>query len=340
VRALKAKLSPEEEERLQKSPTDNLEAYNLYLKGRWFWNKRTKEGLQEAIKYFKDAIEIDTNYALAYAGLADSYWMLHDYGYIPEKDARTISKSYVMKALEIDPNLAEAHTTLASIKMNEWDWEGAKREYERAIQLNPNYATAYQWYANYFSYIKGQHEEAVNMAKRARELDPLSPVVNQNVGRRFYIARQYDQAIEEINKALQIAPDFFPSHRVLGLAYLAKGMNSEAIEELKRAVDLSGGSLDPFARLGYAYAVAGNKEKAVEIMNDIKNRPIEEGVSSWAQAMIHIGLGDNDAAIKLLEKACEEHSSGLESIKFHPICDPLRSDPGFIALLKKMNFPE
>ncbi len=336
VRALKAKLSPEEEERLQKRPTDNLEAYNLYIKGRWFWNKRTKEGLEEAIKYFKDVIEKDASYAQAYVGLADSYSMLGAYGYIPEKDAYTKSKSYVMKALEIDSNLAEAHTSLAEAKMDEWDWEGAKREFERAIQLNPNYGTGHQWFASYLSYM-GQHEEAVNEAKRAQELDPLSPVINQNVGRRLYFARQYDQAIEEIKKALKIAPEFFPSHRVLGLVYLEKGMYPEAIKELEKAVDLSGGSLDPLVRLGYAYAVTGNLDKAMQIINDLKSRSKDKQIPSIAFAMIYIGIGDKDLAIELLEKAYEERSGGLIMLKVHPIYDSLRSEPRFITLLKEMN---
>lgn len=338
VKVLKTKFSPKEEERLQMKPTDNLEAYNLYLKGRWFWNKRTKEGLEEAIKYFEEAIEKDANYAQAYAGLADSYLMLGDYGYIHEKEAYQKSKSFIMKALEIDATLSEALTALGFIKMEyEWDWEGAKRAYERAIQLNPNYGTAHQWYANYLSYIEARHEEAVVEAKRARELDPFSPVINQNVGRRLYFARQYDQAIEEIKKALKIAPEFFPSHRVLGLAYLAKGMFPEAIEELEKAVVLSGGSLDPLIRLGYAYAVTGNQDKAMQIINDLKSRSKDKQIPSVAYAIIYIGLGDKDLAIELLEKAYEERSSWLIYIKVHPFYDSLRSDPRFIALLKKMN---
>ncbi len=338
VRALKAELSPEEKIRLQKSPTDNLEAYNLYLQGRWFWNKRTKEGFEDAIKYFEDAIEKDANYAQAFAGLADSYRLLSVYGYIPEKEGFQKSKSYVMKALEIDESLSEAHTTLASIKLDyEWDWEGAKKEYERAIQLNPNYGSAHQWYANYLSYIEGRHKEALNEAMRARELDPLSPIINQNVGRRLYFARKYGQAIEEIKNALKIEPEFWPSHRVLGLSYLGKEMFPQAIEELEKAADLSGRGLDPLMRLGYAYAVSGNQDKAIQIMNDLKNRSKNEHIPSIAYAMIYIGIDDNDLAIEFLEKAYEERSSELLKLKVHPFYDSLRSDPKFITLLKKMN---
>ena len=338
VKVLKTKLSPEEEERLQKRPTDNLEAYNLYLKGRLFWNKRTKEGLEEAIKYFMDAIEKDENYASSYVGLADCYTMLGTYGHIPEKEAYPIAKTYVTKALDIDETLSEAHTALASIKADyEWDWEGAKSEFERAIQLNPNYGTAHQWYANYLSYIEGRHEEAVNEAKRARELDPLSPVINQNVGRRLYIARKYDQAIEETKKALKIEPGFFPSHRTIGLAYLKKGMFPEAIKALEKAADLSDGGFDPLIYLGYAYAVTGAREKAMLILNDLKSKARDHQIPPIANAIIYIGLGDKDLAIKWLEKAFDERSSGLRRIKVHPIYDSLRSDPRFIALLKKMN---
>ncbi|MFC2141870.1 protein kinase, partial [Acidobacteriota bacterium] len=338
VRALKAELSPEEEERLQKSPTDNLEAYNLYLKGRWFWNKRTKEGFEDAIKHFNDAIEKDANYAQAFTGLADSYRLLGVYGHISEKEGYQKSKLYIMKALEIDESLSEAHTTLAAIMNDyEWDWEGVKKEYERAIQLNHNYGSAHQWYANYLSYIEGRHTEALNEAIRARELDPLSPIINQNVARRLYFARQYDQAIEEINKALKIEPEFWPSHRVLGLSYLAKKMFPQAIKELEKAVDLSGGSLDPLMRLGYAYAVTGNQDKAIQIINDLKSRSKDKHIPSIAYAMIYVGIGDNDLAIELLEKAYEERSSELIKLKVHPFYDSLRSDTRFIALLKKMN---
>jgi serine/threonine-protein kinase len=338
VRALKAELSPEEEERLRKKPTSNIEAYNSYLKGRWFWNKRTKEGFEEAISYFKETIEKDVNYAKAYVGLADSYRMLGVYGYFPEIEAYQISKSFVMKALEIDESLSEAHTALGAIKMDyEWDWEGVKKEYERAIQLNPNYGTAHQWFANYLSYIEGRHEEAVNEAKRARELDPLSPIINQNVGRRLYFARQYDEAIKEIKKALKIEPEFWPSHRVLGLSYLGKEMFPQAIEELEKAVDLSGGSLDPLMRLGYAYAITGNQDKTIQIINDLKNRSKDEHIPSIAYAMIYIGIDDKDLAIEFLEKAYKERSHELIKLKVHPFYDSLRSDPMFITLLKKMN---
>ena len=337
VEALEMELSLEEKKQLKRNPTENLESYNLYLKGRWSLNKRTEEGIEEAIKYFKDAVEKDANYALAYVGLADCYWLAADYMQIPSKETIPRAKAAAIKALEIDETLSEAYTSLAAIKLHhEWDWEGARRDFERAIQLNPNYGTAHQWYANCLTVLE-RLDESIVEAKRARELDPLSPIINRNVGRRLYLARNYDQAIEESLKALRIAPDFFPIHGTLGLAYLQKAMFLEAIAELQKAVSLSGGNLDTKALLGYAYAISGNQAKAQMILNDFMERSKERHIPSITIAVVYIGLGDNDQAIKWLEKAYEEGSHWLVYLKANPIYDTLRSDPHFKALLKRMN---
>ena len=325
--ALLAKLSPDEKEKLQKNPTESLEAYNLYLQGRFFWNKRTEEGFNRAIEYFEEAIKKDQRYALAYSGLADCYNMLGDYSYLPPKEAYPKAKEAAQKALLIDNTLAQAHTSLAFVLIHyESDLDGAKKKYELAIQLNLNYGTAHQWYANCLS-VLGRHDEAIAEAKKARELDPLSPIINRNVGNRLYYARQFDQAIEESLKALKMFPDFFPIHRTLGYLYLKKGMFSEAIAAFQKVGNA--------AILGYAYALSGNQAKAQVVLNDLKEKAKNTYVPSNAIAQIYIGLGDKDHAIEWLEKAYEERASGV-LLKFDPVYDPLRTDPRFKALLKKM----
>jgi len=335
---LKTVLSPEEVERIEDEPTENIEAYNLYLQGRYFWNKRTEKGIKEAIEYFSDAIEKDTNYALAYAGLADAYITLAIWGYLPQQEAYLKAKEIALEALEIDKTLAEAYASLAFVKLyHEWDWNGAIKDFERAIQLNPDYGTAHQWYSICLTIFR-QHDEAIAEVKRAQELDPFSPIINRAVGNRLYFARKYDQAIEESLKALNITPDFYPTHETLGLAYLQKGMFSEAILEMQKAVRYSGDNLIVKALLGYVYGATGNNAKAQVIHSGLIETSKEGYVPSIAFAWIYIGLGDNDNAISWLEKAYEEHSSSLIDLNTDPIYDPLRSDTRFIELVKKMSF--
>jgi len=341
---LKVVLSPDEAEQIDKQPTDNPEAYNLYLKGRYFWNKRTEDGIKEAIEYFNAAIEKDTNYALAYAGLADCHNMILSYEYGSSKDGMynifQKGKNAAIKALKIDSTLAEAYTSLAYVKLlYEWNWNGALKDLERAIQLNPDYGTAHQWYANCLTVFK-RHDEAIAEAKRARELDPFSPIINRNVGRRLYFARQYDQAIEESLRALNINPYFFPTHWTLGLTYLQKGMFSEAILEMQKAVRYSEDNIYIQALLGYVYGATGNYSQAKAILNGLIETSNEVYVPSISYSIIYIGLGDNDNAFSWLEKAYEERSGDLIYLTTNPIYDPLRLDQRFIGLVKKMGFEE
>ncbi len=341
---LKVKLLGEEKTVIEKNPTDNLEAYDLYLKGRYFWNKRNEKGLKEAIEYFSDAIEKDTNYALAYAGLADCYILVAFYGYVSSKDDIQNyfqkGKDAASKALDIDKALAEANASLAFVKLyHEWDWNGALKDFERAIQLNPSYETAHHWYSTYLSFFK-RHDEAIAEVKHARELDPYSPIINRAVGRRLYFARKYDQAIEESLEALNITPDFYLTHRDLGLIYLQKGMFSEAILEMQKAVRYSEENLTQKAYLGYVYGVTGNQTKAQLILDTLIELSHKEYIPSLSIAIVYIGLGNNDNAISWLKKAYEEHSPGLMFLNASPIYDPLHSDPRFIDLLKKMGMEE
>ena len=338
---LKAVLSKEEIEKIDKQPTDNPEAYDLYLKGRYFWNRRTEKDTKDAIEYFSDAIAKDTNYALAYAGLADAYIVLAMYEWhLPPQVSYLKAKEIALEALKIDSTIAEAYTSLALVKLHyEWDWNGASEDFKRAIELNSDYETAHHWYSLYLSAV-GLHDEAIAEAKYAREINPFSPIIIRNVGRRLYLARRYDQASEESLKALIITPDFFPTYWTLGLTYLQKEMFSEAILEMQKAVEYSGNSYFIKSLLGYIYGATGNQTKAQMILNDLLEISKEENVPPIAFANIYIGLGDHDNAINWLEKAYEERSSKLIDLNISPIFDPLRSDSRFQDLVDRMNFPD
>ncbi|MDQ3173897.1 MAG: tetratricopeptide repeat protein, partial [Acidobacteriota bacterium] len=334
--ALLVKLTGEERDLLKKRYTDNTEAYQLYLKGRYFWNKRTEESLNQAIDYFNQAIDIDPNYALAYAGMAVSYDLLRAFGSLPPMEAMPKTKAAAIKALEIDDTLAEAHTALARIKLNyDWDSSGAERDFKRAIELNPNYPTGHHWYAWYLAAME-RHTEAIAEMKRAQELDPLSLVINTDVGWIFYYARQYDQAIAELQKTLEMDPDFVRAHLRLGLSYLQKSMNKEAIETLQKATDISEGSTEIVAFLGYAYAISGNKSEAQKILNDLQEGSRRRYVSPYYIAVIYTGLGEKEQAFKWLEKAYEERSGRLVYLEVEPMFDSLRADPRFTDLLRRV----
>src|SRR5437773_32374 len=233
---LHAKLTGSEKSAIAKRPTADTEAYELYLKGRFFWNKRTGPDLRKAIDYFNHAIAKDPNYALAYAGLADCYDLLHEYSEHSPKESYPRAKAAAIKALELDDTLGEAHTSLAYSLINyDWDWRSAEREYQRAIQLDPNYATAHQWYAECLSML-GRHSEAIAEIKKAHELDPLSLIINQGVGGKYLYARRYDEAMAQFQRTLELYPHFPPTHQRLGWCYAKKGMYDEAIAEMQKAV--------------------------------------------------------------------------------------------------------
>jgi TolB-like protein/Flp pilus assembly protein TadD len=342
ARELKAILSPEEIQKIDKRPTQNLDAYDMYLQGRYFWNKRTEEGIKVAIEFFRDAIVKDTNYALAYAGLADGYSMLARYGYISSnegvQDNFQKAKDAAIMALKIDNTLAEAYTSLAYVKLYfDWDWKGALEDFERAIQLNPGYETAHHWLSIWYICHR-QYDQAIAAVRRAQELDPLSPIINRDVVRRLYQARKYDMALEESQEVLNKTPDFFLTHQTLGLIYLQKGMFSEAVSKMQKAVRFSDANPTMKAYLGYVYGATGDQVKAQEILSDLAETSKDKYVPPTAFASIYIGLGDNEKAISWLNKAFEEKISDLIYLNTSPEYDRLRSDPGFIEILRKMNF--
>jgi serine/threonine protein kinase/tetratricopeptide (TPR) repeat protein len=336
VKSLKIKLLGEKEAPLVKNYTENLQAYNLYLQGRYFWNKRTGEDLKKAIAFLNQAIEIDSNYALAYVGLADCYLLLPEYGRIPKKEVLPKAKAAVSKALEIDDKLAEAHTSLAMIMRYESDFVGAEREFKRAIELNPNYATGHHWYGDSLE-AKGRLDEALEEIKRALQLDPLSLIINMALGEIFYCKREYDQAIQQYSKTLELDPNFAVGRQGLGECYRQKGMFEEAIAEFQKARILYGNSPYGLGDLGNAYALSGEKTKAVEVLTNLKELS-EQGYSlNYDIAFIYCGLGDKEKAFEWLEKAYKEKEEGMEYLKVDPAWESLRSDPRFKSLLKRLN---
>jgi tetratricopeptide (TPR) repeat protein len=335
--ALKVRLLMGEKGQIEKKATENLEAYTLYLKGRYFWNKRTEADINKAILYFEQAIKIDSTYALAYSGLADSYSLLANGGYLSSKEACPRAKAAAIKAVEIDDTLAEAHASLAFIKMAyDWDWLVAEREFKRAIELNPSYAIAHQFYARYLSGV-GRHDEAIAEIKRAEELDPLSLPISAGVGQTFLKARQYDQAIEQLRKTQEMDPNFANGHYFLGWAYLRKGMSEQAIAELQKAITLSADSLPAAAALVRAYAKLGKRNEAQKRLDEVielsKN---SRHAQSYYIAAMYAELGEKDQAFAWLQKAYDERDDFLLVIRVDPSFDGLRSDPRFAALLKKV----
>ena len=334
--SLKAKLTRSERQAIAVRPTANPEAYELYLKGRFFWNKRTGADLRKAIDYFNHAIAEDANYALAYAGLADCYDLLHEYSDLSPKESYPKAKAAAIKALELDDTLGEAHTSLAYSLMNyDWDWRSAEREYQRAIQLDPNYATAHQWYAECLSML-GRHSEAIAEIKKAHELDPLSLIINQGVGGKYMYSRRYDEAMAQFHRTLELYPHFPPTHQRLGWCYVQKRMYNDAIAEMQRAVELSGNSTQMLAALGYAHAAGGRRDTAQGIIAELERRSKESYVDHYFVATIFAALGENDEAFALLEKACAERSYWMPWLNIDFQLDNLRSDSRFDALVERV----
>ncbi len=326
---LRLRLSGEEKKQLAKRHTENTEAYQLYLRGRYHFNKLTVDGVQRGIEFFRQAIERDPNYALAYIGLADCY------NYLGKPME---AKAAITRAIEIDDTLGEAHASLAFITLlHDWDWAGAERHFKRGIELNPNYAMAHHWYAVYLAHM-GRHEEAMREAKRAQELDPLSLIVNMTPAVTLYLARRYDQAIEEVRKVLDMEANFPPAHNLLGLAYEQKGKYEEAILEHQKVIDLSAGSAEAEvavkAMIGHAYAVWGKRGEAVKILNELLEL---RDVTPYSIAEIYVGLGEKDQAFEWLEKAYQKRNFQMVGLKVNPNFDSLRSDPRFTELLRRMN---
>jgi len=332
-------LNPQEEAALNKSKTVNADAYEAYLKGRYFWNKRTREGLVKATDYFHTAIDIDPTYARAYSGLADSYALSGDweYGILPPQDAFPKAKAAVTKALALDDSLSEAHTSLAFIQdLYDWHWASAEKEYKRALALNPGYATAHHWYA-WHLIVMGRNAEGIAELNKAESLDPLSLIISADLADALCIAHRYEESVRQSQKTIELDPHFAVAHYQLGQALEQLHKHDEAIAEFRRALELSGGNTTFESNLANAYAVSGSKEEAMKIVKDLENRQSQGSSTDASIALIHVGLGDNDRAMVWLNKALQARFN--PSILMRPVFDPLRSDPRFQGLLHRIGLP-
>ena len=330
-------LSREQKRRMVRRQTEDATAYQLYLRGRYFWNKRTKEGLQRSISYYDQAVAHDSKYALAYAGLADSYGLLGSYGVESASQADPRAKAAAVKALQLDDSLAEAHSSLGMISFfDEWNWPAAEREFQRAIALNPDYSIVHTWYGLNLAAL-GRFDEALTQVRRAQALDPLSLIVDTDVGRILYLSRDYGQAVEAYRKVLDLDPNFGRAHTRLGMALAAEREFGPAREEFRKALQLSGP--DPYidGLLGYTEALSGNREAARQLLRQLLQRSHREYVPPFSMALICVGLGDRQAALDWLDRAYQDHSTLMVYAKTDPLLDPLRSEPRFAALLQRMN---
>jgi len=337
---LRTKLSGAEEQRVTKSYTGNSEAYQLYLKGRFYWNKRTIDDFKRAIPYFQQAIDKDPNYALAYSGLADSDALLSAFGEGPPKDWMPRAKAAAMKALALDDNLAEAHTSLAQIiAYYDWDFNGAEREFGRAIELNPNYATAHHWHAENLSSLQ-RHDEALSEIRRAIELDPLALITNRVHGDLLLNARRYDEAIEQYRKTIEMEPNFPTTHAFLGRAYEAKEMYDQAVAEYLKFPGPGGFSPDGVAKMKDAYAKAGWNGFVQARLSDLLARSKKAYVSEFVLASWYARLGQKEEALAWLEKAYQARDNRLTQLNVRNDLDSLRSDPRFAELVRKVGLPQ
>ncbi len=334
--ALRVNILKQEKNAIEKEATKVPEAYSLYLNGRYNSNQRTEQGLKKAIGYFQQALQKDPRYALAHTGLADAYSLLAWFEFLSPNEAFPKARANAEEALEIDENLAEAHSSLGLILFQyERNWSGAEREFRRAIELNSNYPPAHQFYADYLKAL-GRFDEAFSEMRLAQELDPLSLAINTGIGHVLYLSRQYDRAIEQYRKAVRMDPTFVQARLWFGRPYLQKGMYKEAIEELQEAVKLSSESNMSLAVLGHAYASAANTRDALKIMEKLLARSKEHYVPAYWVALVYIGLGNKDKAFDWLERAYEDRSSWLVWMKVEPRFDSLVSDPRFTSLLERM----
>ena len=334
---LQAKLTGSEKILMAKAPTANSEAYELYLKGRFFWNKRTALDLRKSIEYFDQAIEKDSNYALAYAALAQSWLLLPAYDGGAPKDCFPQAEAAAKRAAELDNTSAEACAALASVKgLFEFDFPGAIAEYERAIQLNPNDATAHHWLANQALAAAGQVEREIAEMKRALELDPLSLIINANLGQAYIHARRYDEAIAQLRKTVDMDGGFYYARYTLGTALELKGSIPEAIAEYQKAIALSD---DPFPKglLGHIYATSGRRDEAMQILAQLRQRREQRYTDAYPLAIVYLGLGDHNEALNWLEQGYRDRDGfDMGPIRVDPLLAPLHGDPRFEALAEKI----
>jgi serine/threonine-protein kinase len=340
AQALKVQLVQGEMEQIEKNGTQDIDAYRLFLLGRFHLNKRTAADLTRAINYFRDAVNRDPAYAHAYTGLAECYTLIASAGYniIPREEATANARSSVMKALELDETLADAHAALAYVKFRlDWNWAEARASFKRAIELKPGNSRSHEWYALYLS-LTGHHDEALVEMRRAYELDPLSPSVSTGVGRVLQLARRYDEAAAQLQKTVALDSTYADAHFILGMTYSLQHRHEEAIQELRTAYRLSGGRPVIYARLGVAYAEAGRKKQAEAVFRDVEEMYHSGRVSVYYLAMVYLGRHEYEKAIDAFEQAYEQHEGLLVYMNVEPITDAVRNNPRFRELARKIGF--
>jgi len=336
---LRLQLSVDEKQRLTKRYTGDAEAYRLYLKGRYHWNKRSPDGFQKAIESFREALNQDPAYSLAYAGLADTYAYLSFFNLVSPHEAMPKAKVAALKGLEIDKDLAEAHVSLGYISFTyDGDWKAAEKHFEQALALNPAYSMAHTFYPFYLSSL-GRSEEAIELAKRALDLDPASPAVSHSLATQLYLARKFDRAIEQAKDTLEMDENFAISHAVLGQVNLSRGMYREALPALETHSALSRGTAASLALLGYAHARLGETKMSLQMIDKLEEASKYSFVPALFIALVYAGLEDKDQAFAWLEKAHEERFNRLAYLKVEPLWDPIRSDPRFANLLRRVGIP-
>jgi len=336
---LRTKLSGEEQRQLTKRDTSNPEAYAFYLKGRYYWNKRTADNIMKAIEQFQQAADKDPNYALAYVGLADCYSLLEWYAGTPANESLPKGKAFAERALQLDDSLAEAHTSLGYAYNELWQWEKAEAELKRALELNPSYPTGHQWYS-LFLLDQGRFDEALTEARRAQELDPLSLVIGQNFAQTYLARNDVNSSIELAKKLIDLDPRYSRAYLQLGFAYLKQGNYSEALAELRKSVELTS-ERDRWAHatLAYGYALAGRRTEALAILKELETKYERHEALGQDLAAVYLGLGDKDNAFAWLEKDFQAHSGLLARIRWQLPFESLRSDPRYADLLRRMGLP-
>ena len=335
---LKLKLSGADEAKVTKTSTANPEAYQAYLKGRYYWNRRTTENIKKAIEQFKAATERDPNYALAYAGLADCYVVLNYYAGTPTSETIPQAKTYAERAIAIDDQLAEPHASLGQVNKLSWQWAEAEREYRRAIELNPNYATAYHWYSLFLKAL-GRFDEAALMIKRAKDIDPLSSVICVNLSETYQIQNDHNASIETALKIIELDPNYADAYDSLGQSYLKQGRNAEAIANLQKAVELSNRASTFLGDLGHGFGVTGKRPEAIAIAKELEQKYARKEANGRHVAAVYAGLGEKDKAFEWLEKDFQTKGD-LTFFRWEIPFESLRDDPRFRDLLKRMGLPE
>ena len=336
AQTLLSRLTSDEHRLLGSGAAIDSRAYDLYLRGRYHWNKRTREGLETAVQYFEQATQIDRDFAAAYSGIADAYISMYDYGILPAARATPRAREAAVRAVALDDRLAEAHSSLAHLALHDWQWTDAEREFERAVELNPSSASTHHWYALYLTTV-GRVDDAVQAIQKAQQLDPTSLRIMADVGQAYNAARRPDQAIEQERQVLELDPNARVAYWIRGMAFEQKGEYARAIGDFEEALKRSPGNPNFLAALGHAYALSGKRSEARRIAEALGQPPQgDEEVPAFFVALVYAGLGDTDAAFEWLERAYRDRSGSVRYLKIEPRLDPLRSDPRFQALMQRV----